>query len=232
MPNPQDQTKPHHDHGEAFMMLVYRCQAQHARQIWNSRDGVTPFGTQCLQPGCQHIAYHADWKQDRYEPAHQLLPGEWFFRDGTPDEARAIVQRRLQNAKGTPYERDESTWPDLINDITRGEFLPGWPMLVQVPAETAKPEPDAPIALWANSLLSAKTKEPLVSIHWKDVVCQLSPAEARAFALSVLGAAEAAEQDAFLFSWVLDKIGCDDAAGIMVLRQFREWRDAGQKGKS
>lgn len=219
-----------HNHGEAFMVMTYQCKAGHQFNIWNSRDGVTPFGVECKAGGCQETANHVRWTSDRYEPLHRLKPGAWFFRDGTPEEAKAIMRRRLESGRGTPYELPGSEWDQVINAITTSsEFQPGWPMLAQAPIEQpsaidAGAEPQR-VTLWASSGYGAKTRKPFVAIHWKDVMEQLSPEEARAFALSVLEAAEAAIQDAFIIEWVLKTINGDEAAGIALLREFREWRE-------
>jgi hypothetical protein len=41
------------------------------------------------------------------------------------------------------------------------------------------------LILWVSSGYGANTREPFVTIHWKDVVVQLSLSKARGFALSV-----------------------------------------------
>lgn len=80
------------------------------------------------------------------------------------------------------------------------------------------------LTLWAMSGFGRKTRRPFVSIRWKDVVEQVSPDDARRFAHSILEAAEAAEQDAFMVWWVQNVIKGDDAAAGQFLEQFREWR--------
>ena len=215
--------KQRHNHGEAFMVMTYECKAGHQFEIWNSRDGVTPFGVGCRTPGCSAPATHVNWPRDRYEPNHQLKPGDWFFRDGTPEEARAIVRRRLEQARGTEWERPESEWDDVIKGVTEGhEFQPGWPMLVQSPGADTK---EGRVTLWASSGYGGKSRQPFVSIHWKDVMQQLSLEDARRFARSIYEAAEAAEQDAFIFEWVKEATGADDAGAANLLHEYRRWRE-------
>lgn len=186
--------KPKHNHGEAFMVMTYACKAGHRLEIWNSRDG-------------------------------------------TPDEARAILRKRLKHLPREQYGyiyRDK-TGRELTDGevVERGiqehhEFQPGWPMLDQVPLEqpaAVDPDPTPPtLVLWASSGYGVKTRKPFVTIHWKDVVEQLSPADARRFALSIIEAAEAADQDAFLFEWVKQVTGIDDAGATRLLIEYREWR--------
>lgn len=81
------------------------------------------------------------------------------------------------------------------------------------------------LTLWASSGYGGKTRKPFVSIHWKDVVGQLSPEAARQFALSLIGAAEAAEQDAFVFECGKGSIGASDEGAAVLLREFRKWRE-------
>lgn len=77
-----------------------------------------------------------------------------------------------------------------------------------------------------QSMVSHRTRKPMVSIYWpKDVeAAQLTPDEARAFALSILVSAEAAEQDAFMMAFASKKIGLQDAEAAQFLNGYREWR--------
>lgn len=118
-------------HTEAFCLMTYACKCGHHEQIWNSRDGVTPFGASC--PSCEKGSMmHVDWALDRREPEHKLKRGQKFWRDGTLDEGRAILRKRLEMAKGTPYEPKPERVEPLIEEILAspdGEFQKGWPML-------------------------------------------------------------------------------------------------------
>ena len=102
----------------------------HEEVVWNSRDGVTPFAIACR--GCGGEAHHAEWSRDVYNPEYRPRRGERIFRDGTPDEARAIMRRRLEMGRGTDYEVPESEWSEYIEAAASeetGEFQPGWPSL-------------------------------------------------------------------------------------------------------
>lgn len=86
-----------------------------------------------------------------------------------------------------------------------------------------------PVVLWASSCYGAKTREPLVTIHWQDVVQQITPNEARSFAFAIIVAAEASEQDAFLFETVKAKgLSDEQASGLLI--EFRSWRERRERG--
>jgi ribosomal protein S27E len=119
-----------HSHGEAFMLMTYACEAcGHRETIWNSRDGVTPFGCGC--PSCGKTLNHVEWQSDVYAPNHKLRPRQRFWRDGTPDEAEAIMRRRIDQMRGQ-YPLSPSREAALIASVrngTEGEFQNGWPTL-------------------------------------------------------------------------------------------------------
>ena len=172
------QNAPQHDHREAYRLMLYRCKAGHLVLIWNSRDGVTPFGLLCREPGCQESSTHIHWELDSYEPMRQLKPGEWYWRDGTEEEARAIVRRRLELSRGTEWERPEHQWETLIAEITKpeppGEFAPGWPQLDRYTPEPApeEEEPAGRASIWAISGYGARTRKPYVDIMFQDAKTQ------------------------------------------------------------
>ncbi|MEY9718820.1 hypothetical protein ABIA22_001310 [Sinorhizobium fredii] len=119
-----------HVHAEAFMLMTYGCGCGHRETIWSSRDGVTPFGMDCQSCGKPELR-HVEWQRDVYAPDHELHRGQRFWRDGTPDEAEAIMRRRIESMKHQfplSQERAEA----LIKSVREGgegEFQKGWPML-------------------------------------------------------------------------------------------------------
>lgn len=123
-----------HRHAEAFCLMWYQCKqatCRHLERIWNSRDGVTPFGMQC--PSCgESTMMHVAFGADLYAPGHKLRFGQKFWRDGTPDEAEAFMRQRIERYKGTEYERSTEEDAELIRRVRAGEiseFQQGWPML-------------------------------------------------------------------------------------------------------
>lgn len=122
---------PQYIHGEAFMLMLYECKECPEREIlWNSRDGVTPFGIGCRQ--CGGLLQHVAWKSDLRAPDYKPQPGQRFFRDGTPDEAESIMRERIDRMKGTAYEvTDENYRKELLAAARSGdgEFRKGWPTI-------------------------------------------------------------------------------------------------------
>jgi hypothetical protein len=87
-------------------------------------------------------------------------------------------------------------------------------------------------SLWAGSIYGARTRQGLVELShqiesgtrtWHVLI---TPDEARAFAASIVEAAEAAEQDAFLVGFLTTRVGLDLDRAVLVLRDFRAERDA------
>lgn len=117
-------------HGEAFSLMWYSCPCGHRERIWNSRDGVTPFAMAC--PSCgQPTMYHTEWGGDTPAPDHKLHPRQKFWRDGTVEEAIAIMERRFERSKDT-YPTTPEIRDQIFKDIREGtstEFPKGWPTL-------------------------------------------------------------------------------------------------------
>lgn len=90
--------------------------------------------------------------------------------------------------------------------------------------------------LWASSLLSGSTRKGRVdladvaedgTVRWQ---AQCDVAEARAFALSILEAAEAAETDEVIVTWLVDNVGVDLARAVAMLADLRKLRDKRREG--
>ena len=124
-------TKHGHVHGEAFMLMTYACECGHRETIWNSRDGVTPFAANCPSCGKPSLR-HVDWQRDVYAPDHKLHKRQRFWRDGTGDEAEAIMRRRIDMMKDK-YALEPGQAERLIREARDGtdasEFRKGWPMI-------------------------------------------------------------------------------------------------------
>lgn len=89
---------------------------------------------------------------------------------------------------------------------------------------------EPPVTLWAASLYGAKTRRGLVELSKQDEqgssrIAQMSPAEARAFALAILEAAEAAEMDQLVMVWMRTRMKAPDESAVQVLADFRKLRD-------
>lgn len=75
-----------------------------------------------------------------------------------------------------------------------------------------------------ESGVSGRTREPFVVLRWGGESGQLTPTEARHHARRLLEAAEAAESDAFLMSFLRDRVRLEDGHQVAVLADFRQWR--------
>jgi hypothetical protein len=116
--------------GDAFMLMTYFCSCGHREVIWNSRDGITPFAMGC--PSCgEPTLQHIHWSSDVRAPNHVPHHGQGVWRDGTVEDAVAIMTKRLDGCIGTKYEVGAERRADLIGMVRRGEaeeFQKGWPM--------------------------------------------------------------------------------------------------------
>lgn len=88
-----------------------------------------------------------------------------------------------------------------------------------------------PKAIEARSLVSGRNLEPYISLHTlyddgtEDQIKQWTPAEAYNHAMAVLGCVEAANTDAFLVAFLVERIGLDLQKATSVLPDFRAWRE-------
>ena len=129
-------SKGKHLHREAFRLMQYQCtHCQKIELIYNTRDGVTPFIVNSLC--CKASAEHINWAYDLYLPNYPPPKGTRVFRNGTDDEARAIMRRRVSELR--IGERNPLTDADAdeivercVSDTEHGEFQSGWPMIVTV----------------------------------------------------------------------------------------------------
>ncbi len=71
------------------------------------------------------------------------------------------------------------------------------------------------------------TREPFVMVEADvlDTPLQLSPDDARDLAFNILSAAEAAENDAFLFEFIKQELNQEDRVAVSILVEYRDWRN-------
>ena len=125
-------------HKEAFALMWYGCDCGHRERIWNSRDGVTPFGTAC--PSCGQVSlHHVDWHLDVRSPDYALLKGQRFWRDGTADEAVAVIERRIERFASSGHPIPADVAESLLADASTlsAEWRRGWPRLDRFEGEEA-----------------------------------------------------------------------------------------------
>jgi hypothetical protein len=93
-------------------------------------------------------------------------------------------------------------------------------------------EPEEQI-IWHQSGVNQKGEPFVQLLLGEKIIGQMDPEQARDHARAILEAAEAAEQDAFLWSWVIEKVGAgpEQAAGMIVdFRKFRATRTGKSQG--
>ena len=118
-----------HKHREAFCLMWYGCPCGHRERFWNSRDGVTPFGTVC--PSCGEPSMrHIQFELDTYEPEHQPAHGQRVWVDMTQHQAEAIARRRIAHAKSTGRQVDES--PAYLQLLTANIYVDGFQPWLEV----------------------------------------------------------------------------------------------------
>lgn len=118
-------------HKEAFCLMNYICEdCKHHEVIWNSRDGVTPFGTSCPSCGSGSLM-HVYFRSDIHVSDHKLNKFQKYWRDGTDKEARAILHHRYNNKAFQEYFEDYKNEEDFIIEVLKDnhEFQKGWPIL-------------------------------------------------------------------------------------------------------
>jgi hypothetical protein len=94
-------------------------------------------------------------------------------------------------------------------------------------SDAPKPEPESvepQNVLWHQSGVG-KDGEPFVQLLMdQKIICQMDVAQARDHARVVLEAAESAEQDAFIYDWVLNRVGSGQTQAAGLLQDFRQYR--------
>lgn len=75
-------------------------------------------------------------------------------------------------------------------------------------------------------IFGRKTRKPFVELRHRDFLVQWSPADARHHAMAVLEVAEAAEQDAFFVTFIVEQLKSSDQVAEAMLQDFRGYRAA------
>jgi hypothetical protein len=78
--------------------------------------------------------------------------------------------------------------------------------------------------LWHQSGVNRKGEPFVQLIRGETVIAQMDPEQARDHGRAILEAAEAAEQDAFIFDWVCNKVGSGPNEATVLLLEFRRYR--------
>lgn len=86
--------------------------------------------------------------------------------------------------------------------------------------------------IWVDSVYGSETRLPLVQLSFGETFLQISPAEARELAGNIFQAAEAAEQEGFLVTFMNRISGGTLTQAQMggILMEFRGFREEGRGG--
>lgn len=86
-------------HVEAFKLMIYQDEKEpsYREQIWNSRDGVTPF-TITSKDGKRKLTHH-NWRNDVNAPYYTPQIGERVFCDLTLERSKARARRWFESIK-------------------------------------------------------------------------------------------------------------------------------------
>ena len=112
-------------HREAFALMTYACKHGCREVIWNSRDGVTPFGTLCRIEG-HGMMQHVDWQNDKRDPMHTPVIGDHVFVDISLESLVQHNRKKVERYWGDPqmshvFERYDSQ-EEAAQDLARQEF--------------------------------------------------------------------------------------------------------------
>lgn len=121
--------KTKYNHTEAFWLMTYTCQdCGHKKEIWNSRDGVTPFGTRCMACGENNMLHKGPHE---YAPNHVSRQGQYIWIDFPASLRLPFGRGRVQSGDGTDYQvNDEETRKEIAAGIAE-DMQPGAPYLVR-----------------------------------------------------------------------------------------------------
>lgn len=106
-------------------------------EIWNSRDGDTPYSVM-LRSG--KLATHTDWVAMVHRPDFAPAAGSRVFVDLTEEIARTNAEayvRRIWDDKGAEgmMARDQFKTTEKMVEALIADIRPGEPALVEVPKE-------------------------------------------------------------------------------------------------
>lgn len=126
-----------HAHGEAFCLMAYASRDGSRREVlWNTRDGVTPFGLHA-EDGVE--LFHATWVLDVYAPAFIPPVGMRVFVDLTEEAARTHAAEQVERDWDHPeYPMREAfaSKGDAVGVLTASNMeRPGQPDVVTVTEE-------------------------------------------------------------------------------------------------
>lgn len=87
----------------------------HRERYWNSRDGVTPFGTSC--PSCGGDMQHVEFGRDEYAPEHVPHTGQRMWISMTRERAEKLADQRIAYFRALGRDIEDSRRASLIESF-------------------------------------------------------------------------------------------------------------------
>lgn len=154
--------------------------------------------------------YYDDFRSPVDDPMSRLVRD--LRQNGEHEFAGRVIAGEFA---GTPAEAD--AWvKSREGQATFRKFMG------QEPKPTAEPAGRIEI----GSMVAFRNRQPYVTLKWGSESGQFTPAEARGHAAEILEASQAAVADAFLWAFLVEKIGADDATAAAAMEAFRGYRKA------
>jgi hypothetical protein len=123
---------PKYNHAEAFKLMTYKCESCHYEErIWNSRDGVTPFGINC--PKCNlATSRHINWQWDEYLPEYIPVRGQRVFVD-MPESMKLVFARRRAFQAPDKFLKERGISREELTASILEEMHEGEPFVIIMP---------------------------------------------------------------------------------------------------
>jgi hypothetical protein len=121
-----------YNHAEAFKLMSYKCESCGCEEkIWNSRDGVTPFGVKC--PKCQEgESRHINWNADLFSPDYVPERGQRVFVD-MPESMKIVFARRRANQAPYHWLKKHGISREELTQSILEDFHEGEPFIIIMP---------------------------------------------------------------------------------------------------
>lgn len=117
-----------YNHAEAFCLMSYKCEkCGETEQLWNSRDGVTPFVIGCKS--CDGSMVHINWQSDKRIPDYIPMKGQRVFIDIPESLKRPLALERTDHFKDSEFKIPDEEHEETIKAIM-ASFHEGEPYLV------------------------------------------------------------------------------------------------------
>jgi hypothetical protein len=120
-------------HAEAFCLMKYAARdGSEVEWLWNSRDGVTPFGI--MNRARTQELFHTEWGLDRRVPFYQPLSSERIFVDLTPERAEHFARKRIERYWDDveyPMSRTFESQEQALAELVKGMLQPGAPDVIE-----------------------------------------------------------------------------------------------------